>query len=236
MQEMHVTKLLAQESKTAESSYSFLWESPIISASVTITQSKAVIFPKLEFLWALETTLPQVWGESLRGFSLLKLPEQNSRNCSLNNLFLIVLEAGKSKVKVPAYSVPSKEPLPALWIIIFYVLTWPSFNVCWRRERDLSPSSSSLSLLLLFSYSVMSDSLWPHGLQHTRLPCPLLSPNVCSNSCPLSQWCSNHLNLCCLLLLLPSVFPSIRVFSNESVSSSYKATNPMGLGPHPYLI
>ena len=35
----------------------------------------------------------------------------------------------------------------------------------------------------------MSDSLWPHGLQHTRLPCPSLSPRVCSNPCPLSQWC-----------------------------------------------
>ena len=34
----------------------------------------------------------------------------------------------------------------------------------------------------------MSDSLWPHGLQHTRLPCPSLSPGVCSNSCPLSWW------------------------------------------------
>ena len=38
-----------------------------------------------------------------------------------------------------------------------------------------------------FSHSVVSDSLWPHGLQHTRPPCP--SPRVCSNSCPLSQWC-----------------------------------------------
>ena len=35
----------------------------------------------------------------------------------------------------------------------------------------------------------MSDSLWPHGLQHTRLPCPSLSPGVCSNSYPLRQWC-----------------------------------------------
>ena len=35
----------------------------------------------------------------------------------------------------------------------------------------------------------MSDYLWPHGLQHTRFPCPLLSPGVCSNSCPLSQQC-----------------------------------------------
>ena len=35
----------------------------------------------------------------------------------------------------------------------------------------------------------MSDSLWPHGLQHTRLPCPSPSPRVCSNSCPLNRWC-----------------------------------------------
>ena len=34
----------------------------------------------------------------------------------------------------------------------------------------------------------MSDSLWPHGLQHARLSCPSLSPGVCENSCPLSQW------------------------------------------------
>ena len=60
----------------------------------------------------------------------------------------------------------------------------------------------------------MPDSLQPHELQHTSLPCPSQSPWVCSNSCPLSQWC--HLILCCLLLLLPSVFPSSRVFSNES--------------------
>ena len=43
--------------------------------------------------------------------------------------------------------------------------------------------------LLLFSLSVMSDSLWPHGLQHPRLPCPSLSPRAFSNSCPLSWWC-----------------------------------------------
>ena len=35
----------------------------------------------------------------------------------------------------------------------------------------------------------MSVSLWPHGLQHTRLPCPSPSSRACSNSCPLSQWC-----------------------------------------------
>ena len=40
-----------------------------------------------------------------------------------------------------------------------------------------------------FSHSVMSDSLQPHGLQHTRLPCPLPTPRVYSNAYPLHQWC-----------------------------------------------
>ena len=40
-----------------------------------------------------------------------------------------------------------------------------------------------------FSRSVVSDSLWPHGLQHTRIPCPWPIPGASSNSCPLNQWC-----------------------------------------------
>ena len=44
-------------------------------------------------------------------------------------------------------------------------------------------------LLLLFCPHIMSDSLWPHRLLHAKPLCPLLSPGICSNSCPLSQWC-----------------------------------------------
>ena len=62
----------------------------------------------------------------------------------------------------------------------------------------------------------MFDSLQPHGLQHTRPLCPSPSPRVCSNSSTESVMPSNHLILCCPLLLLPSIFSSIRVFSNES--------------------
>ena len=69
--------------------------------------------------------------------------------------------------------------------------------------------------LLLFSRSVMSDSLQPHGLQHAKLPCPSPFPGACSNSCPSSWWCHPTIPSCCPLLLLPSIFPSIRVFSNE---------------------
>ena len=62
----------------------------------------------------------------------------------------------------------------------------------------------------------MSDSLWPHRRQHTRSPCPSPTSGACSNTSFVSVMPSNHLILCHPLLLLPSIFPCIRVFSNES--------------------
>ena len=67
-----------------------------------------------------------------------------------------------------------------------------------------------------FSRSVVSDSLRPHGWQHSRPPCPSPTPGIYPNSCPLSQWCHPTISSCRPLLFLPSIFPSIRVFSNES--------------------
>ena len=63
----------------------------------------------------------------------------------------------------------------------------------------------------------MSNSLQLHELQHARPPCPSPSPGVHPNSCPDSVMPSSHLILCPPFLLLPSIFPSTRVFSNESV-------------------
>ena len=57
----------------------------------------------------------------------------------------------------------------------------------------------------------MSNSLWPHELQHARPPCPSPTPMSIESVMP-----SNHLILCHPILLLPSTFPNIRVFSNES--------------------
>ena len=87
--------------------------------------------------------------------------------------------------------------------------------------------------LVQFSCSVLSNSLQPRGLQYSRLLCPSPMSRACSNSCPLSRWCHptisssvippshplsfHRLIHCRPLLLLPSIFPSIRVFSNESV-------------------
>ena len=68
----------------------------------------------------------------------------------------------------------------------------------------------------LCSAAQLCPTLQPHGLQHARLPCPSPTPGVYSNSSIESVMPSNHLILCHPLLLPPSIFPSIRVFSNES--------------------
>ena len=67
----------------------------------------------------------------------------------------------------------------------------------------------------------MSDSLRPHGLQYTRPPCPSSTPRAYSNSYPLCWWCHPTISSFCSFLLPPSVLPSIRVFSNESVLPSH---------------
>ena len=67
-----------------------------------------------------------------------------------------------------------------------------------------------------FNHSDMSDSLRPHEPQHARPPCPSPTPGVHPNPCPLCRWCHPTFSSCCPLLLLPSISPSIRVFSNES--------------------
>ena len=71
--------------------------------------------------------------------------------------------------------------------------------------------------LLLFNRLVMSDSLQPHGLQLARLPCTSLAPRVCSNLCPLSQWC--YLTISSSAAPFSSCrqsFPGSGSFSNES--------------------
>ena len=71
--------------------------------------------------------------------------------------------------------------------------------------------------LSLFSRQVISDSLQPHGLQHTRLPCPSPSPGVCPSSCPLNWWCHPTISSSVIHFSCLQSFPGIRVFSNGSV-------------------
>ena len=71
----------------------------------------------------------------------------------------------------------------------------------------------------------MSDSLRPHGLQQLRLPCPSLSPRVCSNSCPLSQWC--HLIISSSVSPFSPFFPCPQSFPT---SRYFPKTQPFALG------
>ena len=67
----------------------------------------------------------------------------------------------------------------------------------------------------------MPDTLWPQGLQHTRLPYPSLTLGFCSDSCPLSGWCHPIISSFVVPLhLLPSVFPSIRSFPMSQLIAS----------------
>ena len=73
-----------------------------------------------------------------------------------------------------------------------YVLTLGSCEyslIVKRVNSALYDKNMTTHLDLLFSCSVVSDSLWPQGLEHVCLLCPPLSSRVCSDSCPLSQWC-----------------------------------------------
>ena len=88
-------------------------------------------------------------------------------------------------------------------------ITWPKY---WSFSFSISLSKESVQ----FNLVTQSNSLQPHGRQHTRLSCTSPTPRACSNSCPCVMT-SNQLILCHPLLLLPSVLPIIRVFSNESL-------------------
>ena len=65
------------------------------------------------------------------------------------------------------------------------------------------------------------DALWPHGLHHTRLPCPSLSPKVCSDSCPLSQWCHPTISSSAApFSSCPQSFPASELFPMSQVFAS----------------
>ena len=66
-----------------------------------------------------------------------------------------------------------------LWKFSASIIKWQFLRISLSRYRDICQ----------FNHSVMSDSLWTHGLQHARLPCPSPTPRAYSNSCPSRRWC-----------------------------------------------
>ena len=87
-----------------------------------------------------------------------------------------------------------------IYPILFLLICW---YCIFKHVKSLDISLISICWLLpvifqsfcsmFFSCSVVSDALWPHGLQHARLPCPSPSPRACSSLCPSSWWCHSSI-------------------------------------------
>ena len=121
---------------------------------------------KLVFLKS-TTTKSLFYSFSLQSF--LSLTAFSSVQFGLSVIFDFFFFSNPKEVK----SLSLKYICTLMFIAVLFRITkvWKQPKYCW-----------------LFSHSVMSDFLQPHGLQHTRFPCPSPSPRVCWNSCPLSQW------------------------------------------------
>ena len=112
-------------------------------------------------------------------------------------LFIVILLASLSLVALSFShswyweSVLSHSFSLLVRLLFVHVFQWTIFWFYWLSQLCFSQ----------FSHSVVSDSLQPHGLQHTRLPCPSPTPRACSNPCPSSRWCH------------PTISASVVVFS-----------------------
>ena len=105
---------------------------------------------------------------------------------------------------------PGAFPFPSNW-------GWPEgqdyVSLIFREGPEGRAGGSPRFSSVQFSCSVVSDSLWPHGLQHIRLPCPSPTPRACSNSCPSSWWCHPTIS--------SSVFPFSSCFQSFPGSGSF---------------
>ena len=104
-----------------------------------------------------------------------------------------------------------------------------NFRFTWTGKYSLLDSIQFSSVQ--FSHSVVSNSLWPHELQHTRRPCPSPTPRVYSNSCALSRWCdpaisSSVIPFSSCLQSLPASesFPMSQLFAWGGQSSGVSAS------------
>ena len=110
---------------------------------------------------------------------------------------------------IPFLSPPLPLSLPIQSLLPLFTLISPH-QYCWvlKVAEELAYLSGQ------FSHSVESNSLWPQGLQHTRLPCPSPTPRAYSNSCPWSQWCHPTIS--------SSVIPFSSRFQSFPASGSFQ--------------
>ena len=160
---------------------------------------------------------------------LYYLPRQGDLPVPCSSLTTFAVTAWKTlSVNSDIWTLPKTLVQPAFFSLSFsYTFLFLCIIACsfWWKPNIKCYIAVTLALLtgpvvivlfLLFSCSVMSESLWPHGLQHARLPCPSPSSGACSNSCPLSRWC--HPTISSSVVPFSSCLQTLnfRVFSNES--------------------
>ena len=92
----------------------------------------------------------------------------------------------------------------------------PQRKIIWRFLKNVKTEQPSVQ----FSPSVVSNSLWPHGLQHARPPCPSPTPGVHSDSRPSSQWCHSTISSSVVPFSCPQSFPASRSFPVSQLFSS----------------
>ena len=103
-------------------------------------------------------------------------------------------------------------------------LPWERISLPEVSSLNFPSTGSPPSAFLLFSSSVTSNSLKPHGSQHARIPCPSLSPRACSNSCPVSQ--SHHPTVSPLCLLAPNPHLSLYRVDFSTLTAPSPPTSP----------
>ena len=128
-------------------------------------------------------------------------------------------------------------------LVFFFLAYFTLYNrLQFKKIYDYVMRFLSIFWILLFRCPVMSDSLWPHGLQHTRPLCPSQSPKGCPSSCPLHQWCHPAISSSDALFCSQS-FPASRTFpmswlftsggqnTGASASASFLPVSIQGLFP-----
>ena len=134
--------------------------------------------------------LEWVWSQFLRAGAPTLEPEEGAgRVCCAT--YALILDSFWRQTSLARSPYPLFFNIKTISVSIF--ILFDGYHGYSKSSNFFLPSFTpqliSAQITLLFSHSVVSHSLRPHGLQHNRLPCPSPSPGACSNSCPLSQWC-----------------------------------------------
>ena len=133
----------------------------------------------------------------------------------------VILDCWGGKVEMGRWTFVADVPYLLLhWHCSEHITQVPGMVVCVRRGSPICTwhlEGQSRPICCCLSVAQSCPTLWAHSLKHTRLPCPSLFPRVCSKVMSIELvMSSNHLIFSHPLLFLLSIFPSIRVFFNES--------------------